>query len=186
MGQTQHGKSGAPAVGRDRPAAGSRGDVESIGRYLARERRLRGISLQELSATTRLPLRSLERLESGAFDDDPDGFVRGFVRTVARALGLPPEETLSRMLPEVDATAAGTGVGDRLGRRLVLGFCAVALVAGSYVLWIAFTASSSSEAPRVGADWVYRRDAVRELAREFAVHPADEDPASPARPQTEP
>ena len=37
----------------------------SIGRYLARQRSMRGISVEELAAMTRIPRRSLERLESG-------------------------------------------------------------------------------------------------------------------------
>ena len=47
--------------------------------------------------TTRIPIRSLARLEAGVFDAEPDGFARGFVRTVAIALGLPPDETVARM-----------------------------------------------------------------------------------------
>ena len=73
---------------------------EPIGAYLSRQRRLRGISLAELAQLTCIPLRSLERLESGAFDGAPDGFARGFVRTVALALGLDADDAVGRMLPE--------------------------------------------------------------------------------------
>jgi cytoskeletal protein RodZ len=72
-----------------------------IGAWLARQRRLRGISLDELEALTRVPRRSLERLEAGAYDASPDGFARGFVRTVASAIGLDPDDAVSRMLSEV-------------------------------------------------------------------------------------
>lgn len=71
-----------------------------IGGYLRKQRILRGISVEELSTMTRIPLRSLQRLEGGQFDGETDGFVRGFVRTVAGALGLDEEDTLSRMLQE--------------------------------------------------------------------------------------
>ena len=71
----------------------------SVGVYLAQQRRLRGISLDDLSALTRIPRRSLERLEAGAFDRTPDGFARGFVRSVAEALGLDPNEAVMRLLP---------------------------------------------------------------------------------------
>ena len=74
--------------------------MPSIGTYLARQRRLRGIELEELAAVTKIPRRSLERLESGAFDGVTDGFVRGFVRTVADAIGLDPDDTVTRMLAE--------------------------------------------------------------------------------------
>lgn len=186
MGQTQRGKPEAPALADGPGGPSARGGVESIGRYLARERRLRGISLQELAATTRIPLRSLERLESGAFDDDPDGFVRGFVRTVARALGLPPEETLSRMLPEVSASAAAAGLGGHIGRSVLLGALALAVIAGGYVLWIVWTAPAGTEVPRAGGSWVYRRDAVRELAREVAAQPQETVPEqAPVEPGAE-
>ena len=71
-----------------------------IGEYLRKQRVLRGITVDELSSMTRIPLRSLLRLEGGQFDGETDGFVRGFVRTVASALGLDEEDTLSRMLQE--------------------------------------------------------------------------------------
>lgn len=73
-----------------------------IGEYLRRQRVLRGISTEELASITRIPLRSLERLESGQFDGEIDGFVRGFVRTVASALGLDADDAISRMLLEPD------------------------------------------------------------------------------------
>jgi Helix-turn-helix domain len=76
----------------------------SIGEYLKRQRLLRGITVEELSATTRIPLRSLERLEAGYFDGVSDGFVRGFVRTVALALGLDADSTVARMLDEPAAS----------------------------------------------------------------------------------
>jgi transcriptional regulator with XRE-family HTH domain len=85
--------------------------AERIGAYLARQRQLRGISVEDLAAQMRIPLRSLQRLEAGAFDHDPDGFARGFVRTVAMALGLPPDETIARMLPEADDGEGGPGAG---------------------------------------------------------------------------
>jgi len=94
MEQTQRGVS-------EDAALASRERAEPIGAYLARQRVLRGITLEQLADTTRIPLRALARLEAGAFDVEPDGFARGFVRTVAIALGLPPDETVARMLPVV-------------------------------------------------------------------------------------
>jgi cytoskeletal protein RodZ len=87
----------AGSAGPDHSPARSRG----IGAWLARQRRLRGISLDELESLTRVPRRSLERLEAGAYDASPDGFARGFVRTVASAIGLDPDDAVSRMLSEV-------------------------------------------------------------------------------------
>ncbi len=90
---------------RGAPPSASRGP-ESIGAYLARQRELRGISLEEVEALTHIPRRSLERLEAGLHDRDPDGFVRGFVRTVSEAIGLDAEDTVARMLAEPSAEGA--------------------------------------------------------------------------------
>ena len=51
--------------------------THSVGLYLAGQRRLRGISVDDLAAQTRIPRRNIERLEAGAFDAAPDGFSRG-------------------------------------------------------------------------------------------------------------
>jgi transcriptional regulator with XRE-family HTH domain len=150
----------------DARVAGER--AEAIGAYLARQRQLRGISLDELSAATRIPLRSLQRLENGAFDEAPDGFARGFVRTVAVALGLPPDETVARMLPEASEEARRIGFGAGLGRRavaagllvVVLGLGALVWT-GSRILPIGWTRDRDA--------MVVRRDAVRALAQEHGL-----------------
>ena len=85
----------------------------ALGSWLTRQRELRGISREELSALTRLPMRSLERLESGAFDGQQDGFVRGFVRTVAVAIGLDPDDAVARLLAEPAARPRQRGLDPR-------------------------------------------------------------------------
>src|SRR5262245_53404747 len=102
----------------------------SIGRYLASQRELRGISLDDLSARTKIPRRNLERLESGAFDAQQDGFVRGFVRTVADALGLDAREAVMRM----SAEPAG-GDDERILRRRVR-IAVVGVVVGALLLLV--------------------------------------------------
>lgn len=70
---------------------------ESIGRTLRRERELREVSLEELSQTTRIPVRMLQRLEEDRFDELPgEVFVRGFIKSYATALGIDPEPLLDR------------------------------------------------------------------------------------------
>jgi hypothetical protein len=66
--------------------------IQFGGRF--RERRTeRALSLGDLARVTKIPERSLERLEAGRFDELPaEVFVRGFVRSYARALGLDAEE----------------------------------------------------------------------------------------------
>ena len=155
----------------------------SIGAYLARQRRLRGISLDELEIATRVPLRSLERLEAGAFDSGNDGFSRGFVKTVAFALGLDPDETLARMLVEPDARAHGA---TRAGARLAwVGLTGAALAAVGAFVWLGRGGDSgprpSAEPLSVESELVYRRDPVRELAE--SVLPEEATQMPPARPR---
>lgn len=165
----------------DARIAGER--AEAIGAYLARQRRLRGITLEELATATRIPLRSLERLEKGVFDREPDGFARGFVRTVAIALGLPPDETVARMLPEATEEARRRVFPGDFGRRavaaavvgLVLGF-GLLIWTGSRLLPIGWTRER---------DAIFvRRDAVRALAVEhgWIAPPAGGAPANPGLP----
>jgi transcriptional regulator with XRE-family HTH domain len=147
----------------------------SIGRYLTSQRQLRGISLDELAARLKIPRRNLERLESGAFDAQSDGFVRGFVRTVAEALGLDANETLMRMSGEPDASDEGA-----LFRRRVR-IAAITVLFGGILLialglglryatrWIVEPAGGPP-------DHVYRHDAVRALAE----HERDAPPAADA------
>jgi cytoskeletal protein RodZ len=71
--------------------------MDSIGAFLRRERELRQVSLEELVQTTRVPLRMLQRIEEDRFEDLPgDVFARGFLRSYARALGLPADQVLAR------------------------------------------------------------------------------------------
>ncbi|MGD0963140.1 MAG: helix-turn-helix transcriptional regulator [Candidatus Acidiferrales bacterium] len=61
----------------------------SFGEHLKRERELRGVSLDEIAAATRIKTSFLEALENGRWSELPGGaFNRGFVRATARFLGL--------------------------------------------------------------------------------------------------
>jgi hypothetical protein len=159
-------------------SAATRGDeVFALGGWLAKQRRLRGIRLEELAALTRLPVRSLERLEAGAFDGQQDGFVRGFVRTVALAIGLDPEDAVARLLAEPDARPGSRLPEVRALVAAVIGFVgAVALAVAAWQLATAPSADESEGPPLV------RRDAVRALAVEEGLLPEDREttPGAPA------
>lgn len=71
----------------------------TFGDCLKREREMREVSLEEICAATRIGTRFLEAMENEEWEKLPGGiFNRGFVRSVARYLGL-DEET---MLAEYD------------------------------------------------------------------------------------
>ncbi len=55
------------------------------------------MSLEEVARATRVPLASMERLEAGQFDELPgEVFVRGFLRSYARAVDVSCDEVLAR------------------------------------------------------------------------------------------
>ncbi len=55
------------------------------------------MSLEEIARTTRVPMSSVERIESDQFDELPgEVFVRGFLKSYARAVGLDADDVLAR------------------------------------------------------------------------------------------
>ncbi len=134
-----------------------------IGAYLARQRRLRGVSLEELAEATRIPRRSLERLEAGAFDGESDGFARGFVRSVADGLGLDAEDTTMLMLAEPRVESGRSPLG-RIVMRVALAAAVLLSIAGAILLARnPEPRETLAEAPEKFALPI-RRDAVRALA----------------------
>lgn len=68
----------------------------TFGERLKRERELREVTLQEVSKATRISERFLQALEDENWAKLPGGvFGRGFVRTIARYLGLSEESLLA-------------------------------------------------------------------------------------------
>jgi cytoskeleton protein RodZ len=69
---------------------------DTFGESLKREREMRGVTLEEISAATRIATRFLRAIENEQWDQLPGGvFNRGFVRAVARYLGLDEESTVA-------------------------------------------------------------------------------------------
>jgi transcriptional regulator with XRE-family HTH domain len=67
-----------------------------FGEQLKRERELRGVSLEEVATATRIAPRFLAALENEQWDKLPGGvFNRGFIRAVARYLGLDEDNLVS-------------------------------------------------------------------------------------------
>ena len=68
----------------------------TFGESLKREREMRGVTLDEISAATRIATRFLQAIENEEWDQLPGGvFNRGFVRAVARYLGLDEENIVA-------------------------------------------------------------------------------------------
>jgi len=69
---------------------------DTFGESLKREREMRGVTLEEISAATRIATRFLKAIENEEWDQLPGGvFNRGFVRAVARYLGLDEESIVA-------------------------------------------------------------------------------------------
>lgn len=75
----------------------------TFGESLKREREMRGVTLDEISAATRIATRFLRAIENEEWEHLPGGvFNRGFVRAVARYLGLDEENIVAEYTLAVD------------------------------------------------------------------------------------
>jgi cytoskeletal protein RodZ len=71
--------------------------MPTVGQYLRDLREQRKMSVEEVSRATRVPVSSVERIETDRFDELPgEVFVRGFLKSYARALNVPSDEVLAR------------------------------------------------------------------------------------------
>jgi cytoskeletal protein RodZ len=71
--------------------------METVGRFLRQQRLAKRMSLEEVARTTRVPMSSVERIEADQFDELPgEVFVRGFLSSYARAVGVPVDDVLAR------------------------------------------------------------------------------------------
>jgi cytoskeletal protein RodZ len=138
------------------------------------------MSREDLAALTRIPVRSIERLEEGAFDRQADGFARGFVRAVAEALGLDVQEAVLRLLGEPADSAAEHRVSRLALRRFgVIGAGVAVLAVLCLAVWLLWTGVGAEGGRSVGDEVVYRHDAVRALAEQVRASEVSESLDSP-------
>jgi cytoskeletal protein RodZ len=70
--------------------------MASFGENLKREREMRGVTLEEISSSTKIGIRFLRAIEAEEFAKLPGGiFTRSFIRAYARYLGLDEEPILA-------------------------------------------------------------------------------------------
>ena len=75
----------------------------TFGESLKREREMRGVTLEEIASATRISQRFLRAIENEQWEQLPGGvFNRGFVRAMARYLGLDEENTVAEYNLAVD------------------------------------------------------------------------------------
>jgi len=129
----------------------------NFGERLKRERELREVTLEEITSATRIGPRFLEALENENWEKLPGGvFNRGFVRSIARYLGLdeeallgeydmahgahipPPEKTPGQRIP---SPSPWFSAGIVLGALLLLAAIVFAIIYG----WKRFGARHSAQ-----------------------------------------
>jgi cytoskeleton protein RodZ len=119
----------------------------TFGEHLRREREMRGVTLDEVSQATRIGTRFLEALENEQWKDLPGGvFNRGFLRSIARYLGLDEEALVAEYAqttndrPQVaewapSATDRGGETRAKSSRRLAWLVTLLVLVAAGAGAW---------------------------------------------------
>ena len=117
-----------------------------FGEHLKREREMRNVSLEEVSAATRISVRFLEALEDEQWELLPGGvFNRGFIRSVARFLGLDEEGLIAeyametRERPEI-AVWTKEPIHPRTNWSWIIGSVVVSLVliAGAWLAYVRY------------------------------------------------
>ncbi len=148
--------------------------TSTFGERLRREREMRGVSLEEISTATRIGTRFLEALETEQWDRLPGGiFNRGFVRAVARFLGLDEEDlvaeydlaTNSRQEPPA-WTPRPAPLPERNWRPLLLIVLGLALLGAGWFAWTRYGSLLSQW--KIPNPW----------ARQAAANPPAPDPAA--------
>lgn len=111
-----------------------------FGEQLKREREMRGVSLEEISVATRIAPRFLEALENEQWEQLPGGvFNRGFIRSVARYLGLDEDSLVAEYALQTKGRPDRGVVADppdepqrRWARISVLVVLAILILAGGW------------------------------------------------------
>jgi cytoskeleton protein RodZ len=170
-----------------------------FGEHLKREREMRGVSLEEISAATRISTRFLDAIEREQWDQLPGGvFNRGFIRSIARFLGLDEDSLVAEYALETRDAApprvASEYSGDSSGRPwlaiAIFGVLVAALVAGSWFAIAHFgprigaflhgrhiASADATQKPVTSSDTVVARSS----ANPSAGPPASGDPAATAK-----
>ena len=146
-------------------------DSAQLGTYLREGREAAGLTAEMVAQETRIPSFSIEALEQGRFDDLPAlVFVKGFVKSYCRAVGLDPRPALEELNGRQDPRAKNPGLlfagvqqpvflthaaptrprALRLS-RIFLALIAVAILVAAYVLAGGQESATSATAASDGA-----------------------------------
>ncbi|MGK5082675.1 helix-turn-helix domain-containing protein [Bdellovibrionota bacterium FG-1] len=80
--------------------------ILSLGEFLRQEREKRGITIEQVASATKVGIKTLHALEGDHYADLPaKPFIRGFVKSYARFIGVDAEEVLTRFGDFLDLKA---------------------------------------------------------------------------------
>src|SRR6476620_670397 len=69
----------------------------TLGEFLRHERERRGLTIDQVASATKVGVRTLHSLEADLFSELPaKPFIRGFVTSYCRFIGLDPKETIAK------------------------------------------------------------------------------------------
>ncbi len=144
------------------------------------------MTLQEISASTKIPVSKLQAIERDDIENLPGGiFTRGFVRSYAEAVGLDPQETLAQFeerfpnessVATLHATIEGRANEEFVRRqRVAKGMIWFGLLAAVLVVWLlAVVVREDRPAPAATDEAVAGEVELSEAARQ------EPPPAAPA------
>ncbi len=114
------------------PEQRAEGGLVAFGRYLVRERELRGLTRDDVVRATRLPASAVEAIEVGDAQRTPHrAYVVVYLRGYASAVGLDPDEVILRY---EEAVGPRSDAPEARSRRPLLTFALVALGAAVLAL----------------------------------------------------
>jgi cytoskeletal protein RodZ len=118
------------------PEAANRERLAAFGRWLVRERELRGLGRDEVGRATKLAPGVVEALESGEEGRiPPRAYVVGYLRAYASAVGLDADEAVLRFEEAAGpARATASARRGRIGGRAVA-LAVLAVAAAAAIAW---------------------------------------------------
>jgi cytoskeleton protein RodZ len=179
--------------------------VSSVGEHLRRQRQMRGISLDEIVAITKISRRHLQALEDEQFDQLPGGiFNRSYVRAYAKCVGIDEEQAVAeyqeaarekapdtRVIAQQHASLHSDRPRERTGFPLMPVLVLLVVVAGGVGGWKVYqhrqrekaqaaTSASSAEVHEAPVNSNSSPPAVQTLSSPLRPTPEASSPASAA------
>jgi cytoskeleton protein RodZ len=190
----------APSEGSEGPAV-----APSFGARLAAAREEAGLSVGEMAGRLRLHVNQVRALESEDLAHLPESaYVRGFVRSYARALNLDPAPLIEDLNARVglsessvvdgmtrtrDYSPVRAAAHDHASRSLVLGLAVIALIGLGVIGWYAMrppAPAAVATVPAAPAAPAPAEPIASEQPAPVVPAAAPADTAEPAAPATEP